>query len=442
MLADYVQRVEGHPHASGGYRTKGNVVERSNFPLVSIVTVTFNAVGTLPQTLQSVREQTYPNIEHIIIDGGSVDGTLELIKACEDTIALWRSEPDQGIYDAFNKGIALAQGEFVGILNADDYYEPDQIAKAVAALVRTNAQFVHGNIVMHGWKGQDVPLRGDPDYASKICYGMPMLFQVTVLCRMEIFRRYGLFLTRYRIAGDYEWFLRLAKQGCVGAYDPRIRAHMQAGGVSTTQQRRSLWEAVLIIWRNGVSLPKAIWVTLPRLVFPNGMPRPISRMVYVISNPAAALSRLANYAAKRKEARQNKRPHHSETQVLLAAFLDARQVCSTISPLGLEWLFGLALRCSSFAVQASSCAEVSAAISLLSGGGVQQIADANTAHILLVDRQHLDCLNIQHKTRRQTILLMCNGQITPDMRQLPHLDFGGFVAFGPHLDSHYSSKRG
>lgn len=93
-----------------------------NNPLISVVTVSYNAVGTIEQTLLSVINQTYPNIEYIIIDGGSTDGTVDIIKKYADEIVYWISEPDKGIYDAMNKGIKKANGEWINFINAGDSY--------------------------------------------------------------------------------------------------------------------------------------------------------------------------------------------------------------------------------------------------------------------------------------------------------------------------------
>ena len=286
---EYAKKVADCPRLIGGYRSKGLASVRKDIPLVSIITVTHNTEKTLLRTLDSVRAQTYQNIEHIIIDGGSTDGTLELIQANEDAIAYWRSERDNGIYDAFNKGVVLTTGQYIGILNADDYYEPDQIESAVAVLLKTEAPFVHGDIVMHGWKGLDVPLLGDPDYASRIAQGMPAIFQVTVLCQADVFKRCGLFSTRYLVAGDFEWFLRLAQQGYIGAHSPSIRAHMQAGGISTTRQRRTMLESGLIIGQQGLPLGRAVRLTLPRVIFPNGNSQFVSIIKEFRNNPGHTL---------------------------------------------------------------------------------------------------------------------------------------------------------
>ena len=118
----------------GGLRTKGYfkrsydeasaLSDNSPLPLVTIITVVFNGEKYLQQTIQSVINQTYDNVEYVVIDGGSTDGTVDIIRKYEDKIDYWVSEPDQGIYDAMNKGIQLAGGEIVGLINSDDCYHP------------------------------------------------------------------------------------------------------------------------------------------------------------------------------------------------------------------------------------------------------------------------------------------------------------------------------
>lgn len=100
-------------------------------PLISIVTVVFNGIKYLQQTIDSVTNQTYHNIEYIIIDGGSTDGTIDVIKANEAHINHWVSEPDKGLYDAMNKGISMAKGELIGMINSDDWYEQDAVETVV-----------------------------------------------------------------------------------------------------------------------------------------------------------------------------------------------------------------------------------------------------------------------------------------------------------------------
>lgn len=117
-----------------------------NQPLISIITVVYNGEQTLQQTMNSVFNQTYKSIEYIIIDGGSNDGTIELIKANEKHIDYWISEPDEGLYDAMNKGISKANGELIGMINSDDWYELDAIEIVVSEYLKdTSKRIFHAN---------------------------------------------------------------------------------------------------------------------------------------------------------------------------------------------------------------------------------------------------------------------------------------------------------
>jgi cellulose synthase/poly-beta-1,6-N-acetylglucosamine synthase-like glycosyltransferase len=112
----------------GGLRTQGYFKQSlPDKPLITIITSTYNAAEYLPRTIKSVREQTYTNIEWIIVDGNSKDNTVELIRQNEDVIDYWVSEPDSGIYDAWNKGVSLANGDWIAFLGAGDSYKPDAI---------------------------------------------------------------------------------------------------------------------------------------------------------------------------------------------------------------------------------------------------------------------------------------------------------------------------
>jgi glycosyltransferase involved in cell wall biosynthesis len=203
--------------------------------LVSIVTAVYNGARFLEQAIASVRAQTYPNIEYTVIDGGSTDGTLEIIRQYERHLALWLSEPDRGISDAFNKGIAASQGQFIGLLNADDWLSPDQIARGVAALEDASFDFTFGDLQFHDERGEPrFLMRGDPEYARSIRSRMPELCHPTVLARRSAYERVGLFDTTLRYAMDYEWLLRLHVSGGRGRYVPGLLGHMRLGGASDT----------------------------------------------------------------------------------------------------------------------------------------------------------------------------------------------------------------
>jgi len=118
----------------------------SSHPLISVITVVYNGEKYLEQTIQSVVGQTYTNIEYIIVDGGSTDGTLDLIKKYESNISKWVSERDKGLYDAMNKGIRMAKGDIIGMINSDDWYEPEAVQLIVdAAIQNPSKKIFHGD---------------------------------------------------------------------------------------------------------------------------------------------------------------------------------------------------------------------------------------------------------------------------------------------------------
>jgi glycosyltransferase involved in cell wall biosynthesis len=179
--------------------------------IVSIVTVSYNSVGTISDTIISVLDQTYPNIEYIVIDGCSTDGTIEIIKSFENKISKFSTEPDIGIYDAINKGIRLANGTIVGIINSDDFfYNKTVIERVVESFNENEIDAVFGDV-------QFV----DPVNSSKVVrYYSSRNFKTTKFrfgfmpahssfyVKRELFEKLGYYKTDYKIAADYELLIR------------------------------------------------------------------------------------------------------------------------------------------------------------------------------------------------------------------------------------------
>jgi glycosyltransferase involved in cell wall biosynthesis len=203
-----------------------------NAPLISAITVTLNAGKTLERTIDSVQRQTHLAVEHIIVDGGSMDETLDIIKARLRPGDRWISEEDRGISDAFNKGIALARGEYVQIINADDWLSPDQLAYAVDVLNRTGADFAFGDCICYQNGKPSFRYCGDPNYGSSITKRMPPMNHPSMLVRRSAYQRFGCYSPEYGNAMDYDWLARAHSCGARGAYDPRIIAHMSIEGRS------------------------------------------------------------------------------------------------------------------------------------------------------------------------------------------------------------------
>lgn len=203
---------------------------------VSIITACFNGVRTIEQTMRSVLEQTYKNIEYIVIDGGSTDGTRRVIEKYRDRLACFVSEPDAGVFDAMNKGIQCATGEIIGLINSDDYYVPDAVERVVARFSETGADVVHGDFIFLSEDGKvlqrSCPLDMPPEkskYMATHCHP-------TVFVRAQLYRARGLFSEKYKIVGDFELLLRFEKAGASFAYLPGDIAYYRTGGLSDTKR--------------------------------------------------------------------------------------------------------------------------------------------------------------------------------------------------------------
>ena len=219
-------------------------------PKVSIITVVYNGIAHLEQTIQSVLYQNYDNIEYIIIDGGSTDGTVELIKQYEGSISYWVSEPDAGIYDAMNKGIAKATGEIVGLINADDWYTKDAIIKVVDTFEKTEAKVVHGSMHIIKEDGERFVKVAFKDI-SNLKKGM-LLNHPTVFSKRELYEKYGMFNTTYRIVADWEMMMRWFLKDVHFVASSEILASFRMGGVSSEHLKKSFEEKHRVRREHGV----------------------------------------------------------------------------------------------------------------------------------------------------------------------------------------------
>lgn len=219
---------------------------RPDTPLISIITVVFNAVNTLEQTIQSVINQSYENIEYIIIDGGSTDGTLDIIKRYDNQIDKWLSEPDNGIYDAMNKGINLAKGELIGIINADDWYESNVITYIADCYKNSDQDMViHGLLrnfkdnLFYSIKGNSIQvLRYD------------MIQHPTCFIPKSIYLQYGVYDNRYKCCADYDLILRYVNSGIKFKFIEQTIANFRIGGISTLDKFQK--EKYLILRKHGM----------------------------------------------------------------------------------------------------------------------------------------------------------------------------------------------
>tara|TARA_B100000780_G_scaffold276761_1_gene245996 strand:+ start:135 stop:971 length:837 start_codon:yes stop_codon:yes gene_type:complete len=236
----------------GGRRIKKNNVNVN--PFFSIITVVLNNEKFIEQTIKSVLNQKYKNFEYIIIDGGSTDGTIEIIKKYEKKIDYWVSGKDKGLYDAFNKGMSVAKGEFIGIINSDDLYTKNSLS-IISKYVLSNKKidFIFGSVkkhwgILHGYRPE------------KIFYswGFYSSHSTGFFLRRKAACKVGLYNIKYKYHADYDYFYRLIVQ-CklkgTATKKKEIVGIFRRGGFSSTISFRKLFkEEMLIRWNHKQNL--------------------------------------------------------------------------------------------------------------------------------------------------------------------------------------------
>lgn len=202
-------------------------------PKVSIITVCYNSFNTIEQTILSVVGQTYSNIEYIIIDGCSTDGTLNIIKKYNDNITYWISESDKGIYDAMNKGLAKVTGDIIGIINSDDWYGEKTVENVVKKFLVSECDVVHGDII-RVYEDIDMHIRCQPATDEQLWH-KTAFYHPTLFVKKSIYDKFGFFRSEFVIAGDYELILRFYTNGVKFSYLPEDLVYFRIGGASTKQ---------------------------------------------------------------------------------------------------------------------------------------------------------------------------------------------------------------
>lgn len=204
-------------------------------PYISIITICKNEVGTIARTIRSVRHQTYQHLEHVIIDGASTDGTLDVLHKYEHPCRIV-SEPDDGLYDAMNKGVKMARGDFLLFINAGDYLLHDQVIENVVRVMSNTSQqadVYYGNVFLYNsTDGTGNVWR--PGQRSRLGLFKTCLPHPATFFSKQAFDKNGLFDTSFKIAGDYEWFIRgMEKNGIRYSYIDAVVTLFNKGGVST-----------------------------------------------------------------------------------------------------------------------------------------------------------------------------------------------------------------
>lgn len=203
---------------------------------ISIITVCYNSAATIEKTLQSVASQTYNNIEYIVVDGNSNDGTLAIIEKYNHLITKWISEPDKSLYDAMNKGIQMATGDLIGILNADDtFFQNNVVAQIAAFHTKNTIDASVGNIVQIAGDGKIIRKYSAAKWKpEKLKIGF-MPPHPAIFFKRELFKKYGNYPLNYVIAADYELVIRFfLKHKIAWKYSGITTTRMLRGGLSSS----------------------------------------------------------------------------------------------------------------------------------------------------------------------------------------------------------------
>lgn len=220
-------------------------------PLITVIIAVYNCKATLQQCMDSVTQQTYPHKELIIIDGKSTDGTVELIESNRDKISYWLSEPDQGIYNAWNKALPMAKGDWICFLGADDFFWDNKVLERMANhldKLASSIRVAYGRIMVLDADGNELYPLGEPWHKIKERFKYNMCIpHPGVMHRRNLFEQYGEFDESFRIAADYEFLLRELPMAEAYFFPDIIVAGMRQGGVSSTSA--NLWIALAEIRR-------------------------------------------------------------------------------------------------------------------------------------------------------------------------------------------------
>jgi glycosyltransferase involved in cell wall biosynthesis len=232
-----------------GIQKNGNILQ----PLVSVITVCLNSSKDIEKTITSVINQTYPNLEYVIVDGGSDDGTLEIIKKYGSSISQWISEPDEGIYDAMNKGINLSSGDWLIFINSGDSFSDADVLEKIINILNEekntsgNTGLIYGNaLVVNEELGIEYKLgkkiKGIRDFYFSFDK-QPVCHQAVLFYR-SLFKEIGPYDRSYILLGDYEWFIRFfsGKRGYIAKYINADIVKFQMDGLSFKMLEQALFE--------------------------------------------------------------------------------------------------------------------------------------------------------------------------------------------------------
>ena len=245
-IEDYLKKPSNSSKQQGGLRLNNNFNQNyhPNQLLITIITVTYNAAEFLEKTIQSVLQQTYTNFEYIIIDGGSTDSTIDIIKKYENQIKYWCSEPDKGIYDAMNKGISLSEGEIIGLINAGDTYLPDALLSLAKKYSPSDKLSVYYGDIYRYYTDANIKVKINSSleelkYSMSICHQAMFITKYTYLT-------HGLYNPNYKYVADFAYALSLLQANAEFIYINSIVACYQTGGVTDEKMLESKIESIKV----------------------------------------------------------------------------------------------------------------------------------------------------------------------------------------------------
>lgn len=232
----FLQKGENR-QGEGGLRTQGFYKKSYNEkPLISIITVVYNGEKFLEETILSTLNQSYDNVEYIIIDGGSTDGTLDIIRKYENVVDYWVSEKDFGIYDAMNKGINVATGDWINFMNAGDkLFDINTIKNIIPSL---NVDLIYGNHALYKEQSNEYNIVDVSTYSDK--RNIPFCHQ-SLFVKAKLLKK-NLFNIKYKIAADYDQYLRLKNLDTKILYLPMTISLYLDGGLSSTSRKKLIYE--------------------------------------------------------------------------------------------------------------------------------------------------------------------------------------------------------
>lgn len=218
-------------------------------PKISIITISYNAASTIDTTIKSVISQDYSNYEYIIIDGGSTDGTVDIIKKYNKTISYWVSEPDKGISDAFNKGIRIATGDVIGILNSDDQYLPGAL-RTIANNYDNITDVYRGSIMIHEDGKDDYTY--EPSMKFKLLPIKVNVCHLPTFISIKAYKKYGMYDTDFKLAMDLDLLRRFYRAGAKFKKINTVLGRFNVGGLSTKTGIKQVFdERKKVILKNG-----------------------------------------------------------------------------------------------------------------------------------------------------------------------------------------------